>query len=163
MCFSAAPAFVPIGTSSVMTATSAFEIDAPGFVGGEDRIARPDEAVRAALIHQRIGPEARRHLGAARFAHQFDMRDVGRAIGPLIGAGQRRRAVFRIERLLARDRALVHQIVDAHQTRRGFVPVVHRVLQCRRDMAGATQRVRSRDTTTSAPSRPDFRDASFMR
>ena len=35
----------------------AFEIDSPGFVGRKDRIARPDEAVRAPLVHQRIRPE----------------------------------------------------------------------------------------------------------
>src|SRR5579859_998639 len=41
-----------------------FEIAAPGRVVDADRIMRGEEAVRAALIHQRIGPERGRHLGA---------------------------------------------------------------------------------------------------
>ena len=72
----------------------------------------PMKAVRAALIHQRIGPERRRHLRAARLAHQFDMRDVGRAVGPLIGARQRRCAVVRVERRGAVGACLVQEIVD---------------------------------------------------
>jgi hypothetical protein len=64
------------------------EIDAPGFVTGQYRIAGSGEAVRTALVHQRIGPELGRQLGAARLAHQFDVIDVGRAIGPLVGARQ---------------------------------------------------------------------------
>ena len=88
----ASAAVAPIGTSSVTTATSpsrsmpqASSASAMGSRGAE-------KGVRAALVHQRIGPEARRHLGAARLAHQLDMVHVGRAVGPLIGARQRRRA-----------------------------------------------------------------------
>ena len=68
------------------------EVDAPGLVGHHDRIARAEEGVGAALVHQRIGPEAFRHLGAARLAHQLDVVHVGRAVRPLVGARQRRHA-----------------------------------------------------------------------
>ena len=75
----------------------AFHVDAPGFVGHHDRRARRQEAVGAALVHQRIGPEARRHLRAARLAHQFDMVDVCRAVDPLVSAGQRRAGIVLME------------------------------------------------------------------
>ena len=54
----------------------AFEVDAPGFVGRQDVVARPQERVRAALVHERIGPEAFGHFGAARLAHEFHVIDV---------------------------------------------------------------------------------------
>ena len=57
-------------------------------VGQRDRIARGQHAVRAALVHQRVGPEGLGHLGAARLPHQFDVVHIGRAVGPLIGARQ---------------------------------------------------------------------------
>ena len=41
-----------------------------------DGIARADKRVRTALIHQRISPEAVRHLCPPRFAHQLDVIDV---------------------------------------------------------------------------------------
>ena len=68
------------------------QVDAPALVGKLDGIARAQKGVRAALVHQRIAPEARRHLGAAGAAHQFHVVDIGRAVGPLVGSRQRRRA-----------------------------------------------------------------------
>ena len=75
------------------------EIDAPVLAARFDRIARADEAVGGALVHQRVGPEALGQLGAARLAHQLDVRDVGRAVQPLVRARQRRRAGALVERL----------------------------------------------------------------
>ena len=57
-----------------------------------------EQIVRAALVDERIGPERRRHLRAARLAHQLDVIHVGAAVGPVIGARQRRGALARIER-----------------------------------------------------------------
>jgi hypothetical protein len=45
------------------------EVDAEGLAGADDIVLRPDEVVRAALVHQRVGPELGWHLGAARLAH----------------------------------------------------------------------------------------------
>ena len=73
MCRRAASGEMPIGTSSTMTRDLALEVDAPGLVAGLDVVAGADEGVGAALVHQRIGPERRRHLHAARLAHQLDM------------------------------------------------------------------------------------------
>ena len=75
----------------------ALKVNAPVFAGQGDVFTRPQEAVRAALIHQRIAPEARRQRRAARAAHQFNVIDIGRTVGPLKGARQRRAAGRRIE------------------------------------------------------------------
>ena len=137
------------------------EVDAPGFVGSRDRIARTEEAVGAALVHQRIGPEARRHLGAARFAHQLDVVHVGRAVGPLVGARQRRGAscswkrnegtepMFELRRQSARQRR------DCSQSSRAACSVGTM-------KKASVARVRSLETTTSRPSRPCLSDESFM-
>ena len=73
------------------------EVDAPGLVGDRDRRPRREEAVGAALIHQGVGPEAFRHLRAARLAHKFHVIDIGRAVRPLIGARQGRQGFRLIE------------------------------------------------------------------
>ena len=91
------PASVPIGTSSVITATSASRSMPQAVVAERHVVARAEQVVGAALVHQRIGPERRRHLRAARLAHQLDVVDVGAAIHPVIGARQRRRALRRVE------------------------------------------------------------------
>ena len=141
-----------------------FAIDAPGFVGDADRLARSEEGIRAALIHQRVGPEARRHLGAARLADELDVIDVGRAVDPLVGARQRRHRFALMEALdAARCRA----------RRRGREPRARAPPRAQRSRAAcsvgaivpaAAQRVRSRETTTRRPSRVPLRSvASFMR
>jgi hypothetical protein len=67
-----------------------FHIAAPGFVGERDRLTRAAQIVAAALVHQRIVPEAVGQFGPARLADQFDVIDVGAAIGPLESTRQRR-------------------------------------------------------------------------
>ncbi len=59
----------PIGTSPTTTAISPSMSTPQASSAIDDRIARPEEAVGAALVHQRIGPEAMpasRHLRALR-------------------------------------------------------------------------------------------------
>src|SRR3546814_16916129 len=83
------------------------------FADGDDVAARIEEAVAAALIHQRVGPETRRHFSATRLAYQRDMIDVGRAVRPLIGTRQRRMAACRIEGLrFGIEAAAVHGVAD---------------------------------------------------
>ena len=62
-----------------------------------NRVARPDKGIGTALVHQRIGPEFGRHVGATRLAHEFDMIDVSRTIRPLVSPWQRAVAQRRIE------------------------------------------------------------------
>src|SRR3546814_19823112 len=76
-----------------------FKVDAMFFADGDDVAARIEEAVAAALIHQRVGPETRRHFSATRMAYQRDMIDVGRAVRPLIGTPQGRIAAGTIDGL----------------------------------------------------------------
>ena len=111
------------------------EIDAVGLVDDFDRVRRPEERVRAALIHQRIGPERRRHFRAARLADEFHVVDVGRAVRPLEGARQRRGAFFRIEGEV-RNAPGFERIGDLLQPRRGRVPIVERRLQGRHHVRG---------------------------
>ena len=68
-----------------------------GLVGQTQVGARPQQDVRTALVHQRVGPEARGHLGAARLAHELDVVHVGGAVEPLIGAWQGGGELCRIE------------------------------------------------------------------
>ncbi len=93
-----AAASVPIGTSSVITAISASRSMPQASSRERHVVARAEQVVRAALVDQRIGPERRRHFGAARLAHQLHVIDVGAAVHPVIGARQRRGALRGIER-----------------------------------------------------------------
>ena len=74
------------------------KVDAESLVGRQDWLDRADERIGSALIHEWVGPERWRQFGTARFAHKLDVRDIGRAVGPLISAGQRRCAVNELER-----------------------------------------------------------------
>ena len=68
-------------------------------------LARADDRRRAGRGSRRLPPwyisgsvqKKLGHLGAARLAHQLDVVDVRRAVGPLVGARQRRHAALRIE------------------------------------------------------------------
>jgi hypothetical protein len=61
----------PSGTSPTMTAISPSRSQPQAASASGNVLARGQEPVRAALVHQRIGPEAGGHLGAARLAHQL--------------------------------------------------------------------------------------------
>ena len=107
----------------------ALEVHAPlGGLGGKaDRIAGTEEAIRGALVHERIGPETLRHGGTARAADQLDMVEIGGAVQPLIGARQRRGAGGLIERLaLAFD-----PLGEPAQAQLVRVPVIERGLHRR--------------------------------
>ena len=73
------------------------EIDTPLLGAHHDGATGRQEAVRASPIHQGIVPEAFWHVGAARFAHQLHVIDVGTAVNPLVGARQRGEAGGLIE------------------------------------------------------------------
>jgi len=51
----------------------AFQVDPELLARHRDVFAGSEKVVRAALVHERIDPEARRHLGAACLAHQLDV------------------------------------------------------------------------------------------
>src|SRR5579885_1696412 len=114
-------------------AVAGFEVDAPPLVGDENVIAGADEAVRAALIHQGIAVEALRHLRLPRLADELGVMEVGRAVGPLIGARQRRRRFQRIEGEAARLAPHVQPLRDCGERLGAALPIVERRLQRRRD------------------------------
>jgi hypothetical protein len=62
-------------------------------------------------------------------AHQFDMVDVGRAVGPLVGARQRAVALPRIEGYGMARRAVVERRIHGLQAGSHGTPVVERGLQ----------------------------------
>src|SRR3546814_9641265 len=64
-----------------------------------------------------------------------DMVHIGAAVGPLIGARQRRGRVA-LMKPLARDRRVVEIVGQGGKPRRGFGPVVERRLKRRRDRRG---------------------------
>ena len=140
------------------------QVDAPGFVGQRDRVARAEEAVRAALVHQRIGPEAlpasRRRAPCAparRGSHRPSRRPTDRRAA----AAQAQSCSWKRARRHRAVLELLGQIAAACGATR--VPVVERRLQRRRDVGASVERVRSRETTTSLPSRVPFLSvASFI-
>src|SRR3990167_6955799 len=105
------------------------EVDAHGFAGHHDVVARADEVVAAALVHQGVGVEAFGYFGVARFSHQFNVVDVGRAIRPLVGAGQRGHALLGVKREGVARAAAVELVVQVLQLGRDEAPVVQRLLQ----------------------------------
>ena len=107
------------------------EVDAVGLVGDLDRVARPEKAVRGALVHQRIVEQLCRQLGAARPAHQRDVVQIGAAVGELVGARQGRRAGAGIEGedVLGAELAPLQLRRDLAQRRLERRPVVERGLQ----------------------------------
>ena len=122
----------PIGTLSVITATSP-SMSIPQDSSANDRIAWGEETVRTALIHQWIGVKAFGYFRAARLAYQFDMIDIGRAVGPLISARQWRMGAGFIERLA--HVAIGVQPVRHHPKSVGFRrPVVQDRLHGRGDV-----------------------------
>ena len=112
------------------------EVDAESLARDHNRIARAAEVVAAALVHQRVGVEAFGHFGIAGFSHQFDVVDVGGAVGPLVGAGQRRHALRRVERERMAGLAPVELVVEVFELWADEAPVVQRLLQAVGDAGG---------------------------
>ena len=113
-----------------------FEVDAHRFAGHRHHVHRAEKIVAAALVHQRVDVEAFWHLGIARLAHQFDVVEVGRTVGPLVGPWQRRHALRRVERKRMACAALVERVVQVLQLRAHEAPVVEHLLQPAGDAGG---------------------------
>ena len=111
----------------------ALEVDAELLARHHDVLAGAEKIVRASLVDERIGPETRRHLRAARLAHQLDVIHVRRAIDPLIRTRQRRHCAFETKRS-RRDSALLERLGRVAQQRHAPRPVVERLLQRTREM-----------------------------
>ena len=161
-CASASSRDTPRGTSSVTTAISASRSQPQASSASGIGSRGAEHLVGAALVHQRIGPEALRHLRAARFPHQLDMVHIGRAVRPLIGARQ----AARRPRARGSGRAGSHHGRGRWRAAPAAAPSASQSssarLQCRRDMAGVRAPGEIADTTTSRPSRPAFREPSFI-
>ena len=65
-------------------------IDAGIRVGDRYGAGRPQETVADRLVHERLLTKLGRQLGAASFAKQFDVVEIGAAIDKLVGSWQRR-------------------------------------------------------------------------
>ncbi|ABA48474.1 hypothetical protein BURPS1710b_0601 [Burkholderia pseudomallei 1710b] len=140
------------------------EIDAPRLRCADDVVARAEEIVAAALVHQRIGPELGRHLGAARAAHELDVVHVRGAVRPLERARQRRHAIGGLERERVARAAVVQCVVQVAQLRRVERPVVEHALQRRRDRVGDRRRVQvARDDDQLAVARAVLERSKFHR
>jgi hypothetical protein len=105
------------------------KVDAEVLAGHDHVVAGPDEVVAAALVHQRVAVKTFGHFGVARLAHQLHMVDEGRAVGPLVGARQRRHAARGLEGKGVARLALVQRFIQVLQLRRHEVPVVQHLLQ----------------------------------
>ena len=110
-------------------------VAAPSLIGEHDRLARAAQVVAAALIHQRIVPEAFGQLCPARLAHQLNVIDVGRAICPLIGPRQWCGG-FALVKAFARDRAVLKLGGKCAQGRLMPLPIVKRGLKRRHQVIG---------------------------
>ena len=76
----------------------AFKVDTPGFVGKRYLLAGAQKVVAAALVHQGFGVVIGRYFRMTGQADQFHMIDIGRAVGPLVGARQRGQTHGRVKR-----------------------------------------------------------------
>ena len=112
------------------------EVDAPGGVGKDRVVAGAEQVVAAALVDTRVVHEVGRRLGAARAAEQVDVVGEGRAVGPLVGARQRRHAQLGVEGEGMARLALVQRLVQVFELRRQEVPVVQQLLHARGDAGG---------------------------
>jgi hypothetical protein len=110
-----------------------FEVDAPRLVGQHDVVASALQAVRAALIHQRIGPEFRWHCRSTGTAYQLDVVHIRRAIQPLVSAWQWRHRFCRIERGGIRQSSGIELDRQRHKRRCDAIPIVESGLQRARD------------------------------
>ena len=112
----------------------AFHVTAPFGIAERDIVAWTEEGIAPPLIHQGIAVETLRHFRAACLANQFDMIDIGAAIGPLIGAGQ---GGFGqpLVKAFAGDGLMLDIAVERFQLGCAIVPVVERRLQGRGDIA----------------------------
>ena len=124
---------MPWGTSPVTTTTSASQSQpqASSASGIGERGGK--HLVGAALVHERIGPEALRHLGGAGLPDQSDVVHIGRAVRPLIGARQRRQRLALVE-AVAGDDAMLEIHGEQLELGREPVPIVERGLKRRGDM-----------------------------
>ncbi len=123
----------PRGTSPVTTTTSASQSQPQASSASGIGERGGEHLVGAALVHQRIGPEALRHLGGARLADEGDVVHIGRAVRPLIGARQRRQRLALVE-AVAGDDSVLEVGGEQLELRRDPFPIVERRLQRRRDM-----------------------------
>ena len=138
------------------------EVDAHGLAGHDHVVARAEEVVAAALVHQRVGVEALGHLGIARLAHQLHVVDVGRAVGPLVGARQRGHAHRGIEGKGVARAAGVEIRVQVLQLRAHEAPVVQHLLQPVGDAGGVMgEREVARDDDELAVARAVLQGGEF--
>ena len=88
--------------------------------------------------------QARRHLGVACLAHQLDVVDECRAVGPLIGPRQGRHAARRLESEGVARLAVVECRAQVFELRRQEAPVVEHLLEAAGDGTGIVGRWRDR-------------------
>jgi hypothetical protein len=122
-----------------------FEVDAPGGVA-HDVVGGPEKPVRPALVHQRIGPERRRHLRPPCAPDKLHVVHISRSVEELERAGQGGGAAFRTERFRRarrRDRITVERVLqpallrrpaDREVARNDHQPPVRRSVLQRRDL-----------------------------
>ena len=94
------------------------EVDAKVLGGHHHIVARPQEIVATALVHQGVGVEGSWHLARSGSTHQLHMVDEGRTVRPLTGAGQRRHAACGIEGKSVAGLAVIEGVVQVLQLRR---------------------------------------------
>ena len=112
-----------------------FHIDAVSFIRRDYRIARPDECIAAALIHERIFVETLGDSRAARFTNQLDVVEIGAAVQPLIGTRQRGLASGLVKGKTL-GCARVEQFISRRELRREHIPLIQSGLHRRRNICG---------------------------
>jgi hypothetical protein len=113
-----------------------FEIDAVVLARHGHVVHGAEQVVGAALVDERIGPEARRHGRVARLAHEFDVVDVGRPVDPVVRAWQRRHRLRRVEGDRTLGLVALEPTSDVLELRGDARPVVERGLQRRGERPG---------------------------
>ena len=111
------------------------EIDGKVGFGHDDGGHGGEEAVGAALIHDRVFVLELGILAALEGAHAIEMDHIAGAVDPLIGARQRGQRLSRVEEH-AGNLSIIKLIGHGLEDRRGAVPIVQRDLEIGGDAAG---------------------------
>ncbi len=113
-----------------------FQVDAVLLADDLDRVARAVKAGAGGLVHQRVGVEALRDLGATGAADALHVRQVGAAVDEFIGTRQRRGQRLQVDVEHPVGTAIVERLVQGVQARRQVAPVFQRLLQGGGDPGG---------------------------
>ena len=133
------------------------EVQAQRRIGEGQGIGRAEQHARAALVDQRVGQQLGRRSRRRATAGQPHVVQEGRAVQPLVGAGQGRAPGRRGSTAVPGSSPRPERAASSARAGCASVPAVQGRLQGGNAGGAGAQRVPSARTTTRVPSRPPSR------